>query len=95
MNIFVKNLPHTAVEADLDEAFGEFGAVRSSAVIKDRHTGASRGFGFVEMPDEAEGATAIGKLNGQEVGGQVLFVRQARSLPERIERAYRRAAAGR
>ena len=94
MNIFVKNLPETTVEADLNEAFGEFGAVRSSAVIKDRHTGASRGFGYVEMPDEAEASAAIARLHGQEVAGRALFVRPARTLPERIERAYRRAAEG-
>jgi RNA recognition motif-containing protein len=92
MNIFVKNLPQSAAEADLDEAFGEYGAVRSSAVIRDRESGASRGFAYVEMPDEAEAETAIARLNGQEVGGQVLRVRQAKSDPASIARAYRRAA---
>jgi RNA recognition motif-containing protein len=92
MNIFVKNLAQTAAEADLNEAFGEYGTVRSSAVIRDKHTGASRGFAYVEMPDEAEAEAAIARLNGQEVGGQVLLVRQAKSDPTSIQKAYRRAA---
>jgi RNA recognition motif-containing protein len=95
MNIFVKNLPQSAVESDLDQAFGEYGTVRSSAVIKDKDTGASRRFGYVEMPDLAEAEAAIAHLNGQEVGGQVLLVREARTLPERIDRAYRRAEGNR
>jgi RNA recognition motif-containing protein len=92
VNIFVKNLPQTAVEADLNVAFGEYGVVRSSAVIKEKHTGASRGFGYVAMPDQAEAEAAIARLNGRKVGGRALLVREARSLPERIERAYRLAA---
>jgi RNA recognition motif-containing protein len=91
MNIFVKNLASATTESDLQTMFGAFGAVRSSAVIKDQDTGASRGFGYVEMPDEAEAAAAIERLNGQEVGDRALLVRKARSLAERIEKAYRRA----
>ena len=92
MHIFVNNLPQSAVEADLGQAFGEYGAVRSCAVIKDKDTGASRRFGFVEMPDQTEAEAAVAQLNGAEVAGHLLLVREARSLPERIERAYRRAA---
>ena len=95
MNIFVKNLPPSAAETDLDEAFRAYGTVCSSAVIRDKHTGASRGCGYVEMPDEAEAASAIGRLNGQEVEGQVLLVRPSTANAASVAKAYRRAAMAR
>jgi cold-inducible RNA-binding protein len=78
MNIFVGNLPFTATTADLEELFGEYGAIDSAAVINDRETGRSRGFGFVEMPDNAEASKAIEELNGYELGGRALTVNEAR-----------------
>jgi cold-inducible RNA-binding protein len=78
MNIFVGNLPFSATGADLEELFGEYGAIDSAAVINDRETGRSRGFGFVEMPDNAEANKAIEELNGYELDGRPLTVNEAR-----------------
>lgn len=78
MNIFVGNLPFSATSADLEQLFGEYGAIDSAAVINDRETGRSRGFGFVEMPDNAEATKAIEELNGYELGGRPLTVNEAR-----------------
>ncbi len=78
MNIFVGNLPFSATSADLEELFGEYGAIDSAAVINDRETGRSRGFGFVEMPDNAEANKAIEELNGHELDGRPLTVNEAR-----------------
>src|SRR5690606_32699304 len=92
MNIFVKNLPPTAEEADLRAAFATYGAVRASAVVRDKLTGASRGCGYVEMRDEAEGAEAVARLHGRDVAGYALSVRPSTANPASVERAYRRAA---
>ena len=83
MNIYVGNLPHATTEQELREAFEEFGTVASAAVIKDKFTGDSRGFGFVEMPDAREAAEAIEQLNGQNFGGRTLTVNEARPREER------------
>ncbi len=77
MNIYVGNLPFTATAADLEKLFGEYGEVTSAAVITDRETGRSRGFGFVEMPDAAA-STAIEQLNRADFGGRPLTVNEAR-----------------
>ena len=78
MNIFVGNLPFSATSGDLETLFGEYGAIDSAAVINDRETGRSRGFGFVEMPDNAEATKAIEELNGYELDGRPLTVNEAR-----------------
>ena len=78
MNIFVGNLPFSATSAELETLFGEYGAIDSAAVINDRETGRSRGFGFVEMPDNAEANKAIEELNGYEMDGRPLTVNEAR-----------------
>ena len=78
MNIFVGNLPFSATSAELEQLFGEYGAIDSAAVINDRETGRSRGFGFVEMPDSAEANKAIEELNGYELDGRPLTVNEAR-----------------
>lgn len=78
MNIFVGNLSFRATNADLEQLFGQYGAVDSAAIINDRDTGRSRGFGFVEMPDNAEGNKAIEELNGHEHEGRALTVNEAR-----------------
>ena len=83
MNIYVGNLPHATTEAELREAFEEFGTVSSAAVIKDKLTGKSRGFGFVEMPDRSEAEDAIENLNGHEFGGRRLTVNEARPREDR------------
>ncbi len=81
MNIFVGNLAPDVTEADLREAFQEFGQLSSVAVIKDKFTGNSRGFGFVEMPDAVEAQAAIDSLNGKEIKSQEITVNEARPRP--------------
>ena len=82
-NIFVGNLSFQTTEADLRTAFEAFGAVSRVSVMTDRDTGRSRGFGFVEMPDDQQGEDAIAALNGNEIDGRVLNVNVARPRPER------------
>lgn len=86
MNIYVGNLPHATSEPELRTAFEEFGVVSSVAIIKDRYTGKSRGFGFVEMPDDGEANEAIAQLNGQEFGGRTLRINEARPREKRPSR---------
>ena len=74
--IYVGNLPWSATENDLREMFASVGTVHSAAVITDRETGRSRGFGFVEM-DEADAAKAIAELDGRDVEGRALRVNEA------------------
>jgi len=83
MNIYVGNLSHEATEEDLQQAFEAFGQVESVKIIKDRYSGESRGFGFVEMPAKAEANSAIEGLNGKELKGQRLTVSEARPRSER------------
>jgi RNA recognition motif-containing protein len=90
MNIYVGNLSYEATEEDLQQAFEAFGQVESVKIIKDRYSGESRGFGFVEMPAKAEANSAIEGLNGKELKGQRLTVSEARPRSER-----RRGGAGR
>ncbi len=77
MNIYVGNLPFRTTSDDLERLFDEYGTVQSAQVITDRDTGRSRGFGFVEMPDDAA-RTAIEALNGQDFEGRPLTVNEAR-----------------
>lgn len=77
MNIYVGNLPFSTQASDLEALFGEYGEVESAAVITDRDTGRSRGFGFVEMPDDAAKAAMEG-LAGHELDGRPLTVNEAR-----------------
>ena len=78
MNIYVGNLAREAVEDDLMQAFTPFGAVKSVAIIKDKETGRSRGFAFVEMANSPEGTAAITGLNGKDLKGRALTVNEAR-----------------
>lgn len=82
MNIYVGNLSPEVTEEDLQQAFEAFGQVASVNVIKDKFSGISRGFGFVEMPAKAEAQAAIDGLNGKELQGQALNVNEARPRPE-------------
>lgn len=77
MNIYVGNLSYSTTSDELERLFSEHGQVDSAQVIMDRDTGRSRGFGFVEMPDDAA-RTAIEALNGADVGGRKLNVNEAR-----------------
>ena len=81
--LYVGNLPYTTVDADLQKLFSQAGTVKSAQVIKDRVSGRSKGFGFVEMSSDAEAQNAISKLNGQDFGGRALTVNIARPREER------------
>ncbi|MBM4178063.1 MAG: RNA-binding protein [Ignavibacteria bacterium] len=83
MNIYVGNLPYSMDDSELQKAFSEFGAVQSASVVKDKFTGRSRGFGFVEMPDAAAGNQAIEAMNGRNMNGRPLVVNEARPREER------------
>jgi RNA recognition motif-containing protein len=82
MNIYVGSLSYKATEEDLKQAFEGFGQVESVKIIKDKYSGESRGFGFVEMPDKAEAQSAIEGLNGKELKGRRLNVNEARPRSE-------------
>ena len=82
MNIYVGNLSYEVTEEDLKQAFEGFGQVESVNIIKDRYSGESRGFGFVEMPDKAEAESAIEGVNGKELKGRTLNVNEARPRSE-------------
>ena len=82
MNIYVGNLSHEVTEEDLRLAFEPFGQVESATIIKDKHSGQSKGFGFVEMASKAEGQSAIDGLNGNELKGKALKVNEARPRTE-------------
>jgi len=82
MNIYVGNLAREVSEEDLRQAFEAFGEVSTATVIKDKFTGESRGFGFVEMPAKAEAAAAIEGLNAKDLKGRDLNVNEARPRPE-------------
>lgn len=83
MNIYVGNLPYGVTDDELKEAFGSYGEVVSINVIKDKFSGESRGFGFVEMSNDEEAQAAIDGLNGSEFGGRNLKVNQARPREDR------------
>ena len=78
MNIYVGNLSYSLSESELRDAFAAYGEVSSVKVLMDRETGRSRGFGFVEMPNQNEAETAVAEVNGKEVGGRPLRVNEAR-----------------
>jgi RNA recognition motif-containing protein len=78
MNIYVGNLSYAVTEDDLRQAFGAFGQVASASIIKDKFTGQSKGFGFVEMPSKDEANAALSAMNGKEMGGRNLNVSEAR-----------------
>lgn len=101
MNLYVSNLSYSATDDELNAAFAAYGVVSSARVVLDRESGRSRGFGFVEMPVEAEALTAINSLNGAEVGGRPLRVVEARPKEDRPPRSgggggggYSRGAGG-
>jgi RNA recognition motif-containing protein len=83
MNIYVGNLSPKTTEEELREVFQEFGDVDSAKIIKDNFTGKSRGFGFVEMPNQAEAQAAIAGMNGKDVGGSALTVNEAKPRESR------------
>jgi RNA recognition motif-containing protein len=83
MNIYVGNVFLAVSEDDLRQAFEAFGQVTSARIIKDRYTGNSRGFGFVEMPNHQEARSALSGLNGKDLKGRALKVNEARPRNDR------------
>jgi cold-inducible RNA-binding protein len=83
MNIYVGNLSYETTEEDLRSVFEQFGAVASVSIIKDKFSGQSKGFGFVEMSSKTEGRSAIDGLNGKENNGRALKVNEARPPSEK------------
>jgi RNA recognition motif-containing protein len=89
MNIYVGNLPYSLTEDELRAAFSQFGEVSSVNIIMDRMSGQSKGFGFVEMPDNSEADEAIKALNESALNGRNIKVNQARPRGERSPRRPR------
>ena len=85
--LYVGNLPYSVRDSDLEEAFGQFGAVTSAKVMMERDTGRSKGFGFVEMGNDAEAQAAINGMNGQPLGGRSIVVNEARPMEARPPRS--------
>ena len=94
MNIFVGNLPYSAADADLREAFSAYGQVSSASVIMDKFTGKSRGFGFVEMPNRDEALNAIAALNDKDLNGRPMRVNEAQPREDRPPRREKREWGG-
>lgn len=84
--LYVGNLPYSVRDGDLEQAFGQFGAVTSAKVMMERETGRSKGFGFVEMGSDAEAQAAIEGMNGQSLGGRSVVVNEARPMEPRPPR---------
>ncbi|MFZ0257999.1 MAG: RNA-binding protein [Gammaproteobacteria bacterium] len=89
MNIYVGNLPYNVTEDELRNMFAEYGEVSSANIITDKYSGESKGFGFVEMPKQADAEEAIKALNESSVKGRSLKVNQARPRNERPPRGPR------
>ena len=83
MNIYISNLSYSTDDAGLRDLFAEYGDISSAKVITDRETGRSRGFGFVEMPDDAQAQQAIDGLNEVEFDGKVINVTVAKPRTEK------------
>ena len=86
LNIYVGNLPYSVDRDELRGIFEQYGEVSAARVVSDRETGRSKGFGFVEMPDDAQANAAIEALNGNEIGGRKAVVNEARPREERPPR---------
>ncbi len=85
--LYVGNLPYSFRDDDLQQAFAAHGTVTSAKVMMERDTGRSKGFGFVEMADDAQAQTAIEAMNGQQFGGRGLVVNEARPMEPRPPRS--------
>ncbi len=81
--LFVGSLPWATDDQKLNEMFSQFGTVNSATVLKDKMTGRSRGFGFVEMADDAAADEAVNKLNGSDMDGRKIVVNEARPREDR------------
>jgi cold-inducible RNA-binding protein len=94
MKIFVGNLSYTTDDESLRQLFEPHGEVTSVTVVKDRDTGRSRGFGFVEMPNDEEGRAAIAAVNGVDIDGRAIKADQARERTDRGDRGGRGGGGG-
>jgi len=83
MNIYVGNLPYGISEDELKDLFAQHGEVSNANIITDKFSGRSKGFGFIEMPEQADAEAAINALNDTEVGGRKLRVNESRPREER------------
>lgn len=92
MNIYVGNLAYDLTEDDLRQAFSAFGQVASASIVKDKFSGRSRGFGFVEMPVDAEAKAAIAGLNDKDLKGRALRANEARPRSEGRQGGGRRSS---
>ena len=81
--LYVGNLPYSYRDSDMEQAFSQYGTVSSAKVMMERDTGRSKGFGFVEMSNDAEAQAAIAGMNGQQIGGRGLVVNEARPMEPR------------
>src|SRR5580692_4995121 len=81
--IYVGGLPYSATEEDLENLFASAGTVKEATIVTDRYTGQAKGFGFVEMENDAEAESAINSLNGTQMGGRTLTVNEAKPREER------------
>ena len=88
MNIFIGNLSFGLSEDELKQVFEEYGEVSSAKIITDKYSGKSKGFGFVEMPDDEQANQAIEALNGSSVGGRNVNVNQARERSNNNRRSF-------
>ena len=93
-NLFVGNLPYDVDDAQLSEIFSQAGTVTSAHVVTDKFSGQSRGYGFVEMSSDAEAASAVTMLNGQDLRGRAMTVNEARPREERSGGGYRSGGGG-
>jgi len=89
MNIYVGNLSYKMTDEDLEKLFKAFGSVSESKIVIDRETGRSKGFGFVEMPNQSEGDEAIKELDGKEIEGRNIKVNVAKPKEDRPRRTQR------
>ena len=91
MNLYVGNLPYRVTEEQLRQAFEQYGAVSNCTIIKDKMTGQSKGFGFLEMPDSGAAEAAITGWNGRDLMGRRINVNEARPRPASTGGGYQRA----
>jgi RNA recognition motif-containing protein len=89
MRIYVGNLPYSVTDDELRDTFAEFGELSSAEVVKDKFSGQSKGFGFVEMPNNSEADQAIKSLNDSVLKGRKITVNEARPRAERPQRRFK------
>ena len=89
MNMYIGNLSHEVTEGDLEQLFSEYGTVETVNIVKDRFSGQSKGFGFVDMPDNSQADTAMKALNGTEIKKSRIKISQAENKRKRSSRRRR------